>query len=249
MGVRNCAHLHGSIQSIEFIKFSTLGKMIATKSATKVSFCDQPPKVHEIDKVETYERPLIWWSFVDYARIRSANSYIIQSLRNEGEQAEECDLYCKRGLESWGGKESRERRSRIEQAVRLVLNEQKSQAERDSIDRFEFAESYKKHTSHCCLQARVRAMQDEESLLWERIEEEVAERRRDRSIREEQESTHGEEENTVDGNLDDETVSSGESKGRFARMKRRRSSEKKGRSQVMLSLKNFARKISASPMA
>lgn len=213
-------------------------KMRVPSNTCRVTFCDDATnQVHEFEKIEEFERLLIWWSFSDLSRFRSVCNKTVKALRSDdGEHVvqDSDEFYCMRGLENWGGKECRERRTRIRRAVGLVIDAQKALRNEGIKDAFACSDVYHQHTADARIQAHVRGVQDEEATLWERIEEEVQ----------------------GDGDEDSSNVPSArasETLGKknnipFDRIKRRRSSgEKMGR--VGLSLKIFARKITASSAA
>lgn len=227
-----------------------------------VSFCDDDSlhKIREFDMVEEFERPLIWWSMSDYNRFRSVCNKTVRVLETSAEeddnqdqassssssadqqqenprkqqQHQESSFYCMRGLENVGSKAYRERRERIKHAVRLVIESQ------DFYDAFACAKLYQGVTTSTRIQAQVRGAQDEEAVLWERTIEE-------------EELPQGEDKDKEDEEVQEDVVAASNTKdiSKPSRLKRRRSSAgKKGgvlKSSAIgggiLSLKNFARKI------
>ncbi len=178
-------------------------------------------KLDEFDKLEDFERVLIWWGVADYARFRSMCNKTVQALVTEN--FDDDSFYCKRGLESWGPTRSRERRVRIKASIKLVLDRQQNFRDDGIIDGFAVADIYEHQTRDCLIQARMRGAQDEESQLWERTMTDKE------SSLEQTETGNGE-------------LSS--------RVKRRRSSVEKQKGKSFgTSLQNFARKITSSSAA
>jgi hypothetical protein len=184
-------------------------------------------KLDHFDQIEDFEKILIWWGPIDYARFRAVCTKTVQ---HDLGTMDECDgdtFFCTRGLESWGAKASRLRRARIQAAIAVVLEGQQNLRDDHGItDGFAMATLYHQETLQDLIQARARGFQDEEAQQWERIK-----------------------------HHDDEGSATSQYKGSksilpSARIKRRRSSEGKLKNHsISLSLQNFARKITSFPAA
>jgi hydroxylamine reductase (hybrid-cluster protein) len=187
-------------------------------------------KIQEFQPIEEFERPLIWWSMSDFARFKSSCYKDVKALRstpdeNDGvnqqgdtnEHQQDSSFYCLRGLEGWGGKETRARREHIQQATQVVISSQ------NFSDAFVCADVYRAASLQARIQAQVRGAQDEKAVLWERTQEELLQ------------------------DKDDADVAIGQDTAKNSRIKRRRSSARKSigskSSSIGISLKNFARKI------
>ena len=186
-------------------------------------------KLDHFDQIEDFEKILIWWGPIDYARFRAVCTKTVQHDLGTMDESDGDTFFCMRGLESWGAKASRERRERIKTAIAVVLEGQQNlRNDHDGIiDSFALATLYHQETLQDLIQARARGSQDEETQQWERMKH----------------NDEGSPATPVQHKGSKSILPS-------ARINRRRSSEGKLKNVfISLSLQNFARKITSFPAA
>jgi hypothetical protein len=132
-------------------------------------------KVKVYSKVGSFQREEVWWSARDYRSFRGQCAATV-GVMESGEDIQHSQTHCFRGLERFPQEKNRERRKKIRGAILLVLSEQECLKHQGVQDQFKIAQKYEDFCARCRLEGHLRGLYDEESQLWQILED----RRRDK---------------------------------------------------------------------